>query len=42
MHGYCTQLNDHKLGAERVGATDEQIKAAEQIGYKVRDALNKK
>ncbi|OAC98615.1 hypothetical protein MUCCIDRAFT_115537 [Mucor lusitanicus CBS 277.49] len=30
---------DHVLGAERVGATREQIKAAEFIGYKVKHLL---
>ncbi|KAK4515280.1 uncharacterized protein ATC70_002890 [Mucor velutinosus] len=33
------QLQDHILGAERVGATKEQIKAAEFIGYKVKHFL---
>lgn len=33
------KLNDHKLGAKRVEATDEEIHAAERIGYQVRDTL---
>lgn len=30
------KLQDHALGVERVGATKEQIKAAEFIGYGVK------
>lgn len=33
------KLQDHVVGAERVGATKEQIKAAEFIGYKVKHLM---
>ncbi|RCH83671.1 hypothetical protein CU098_008531 [Rhizopus stolonifer] len=34
------QLQDHRLGAKRVGATEEQIKAAEYIGYQVKQKVH--